>query len=178
MEPKFQTSFIPKSPVTTQTNMPAPVSRGHNIFSVLATIIFVLTLVAGGAAFAYQDILTGQIATDSSNLDAARASFQPATIQQLVDANSRIVAVKSLLAGHVALSSLLALLQNLTVQKVQFNNLLYTGPTADAGPSLSMNATAATYNALAQQEAVFSANQFIQNPQFSNFNLGVNGTIQ
>jgi len=177
MEPKFQTSFIPKSPVVAQGSSAVHVTHSTNIFSAIATVVFLATIIASGGAFVYKNVLTGQIATVSSQLDAARANFQPSTIQELVDANGRIVAVKTLLQKHVAVSALLGLLQNMTLKKVQFSTFTYVGATADNPPTLTMDTTAATYNALAQQELVFSQNQFIKNPKFSDFVLGDNGTI-
>ncbi len=164
MEPKFQTSFIPKSPVVSQANSSVHVTHSTNIFSVIATFVFIVTLIGSGSVFIYKNFLTGQIATDSAQLTAAQNNFEPATVQQLIDANTRLSSVKTLLQNHVAVSAVL-------------NNMSYAAPTGTMPPTLTMDATAATYNALAEQEAVFSANESVKSSAFTDFTLGDNGQI-
>ncbi len=69
------------------------------------------------------------------------------------------------------------MLQNLTVKKIRFTDVEYTGATKDNPPALIAEGEAATYNALAEQQDIFAKNEFLKNPQFSNFNLNENGNV-
>ena len=75
MNPKVQTSFIPKSPV-------ASVSFSHstsgriNIFLVVAVIIFIVSIVAALGVFIYQRSLVSSISDMSTRLAKARDEFE------------------------------------------------------------------------------------------------------
>jgi len=176
MEPKFQTSFIPKKPIISEPGSRVAVSHSINIFSAIATIIFVLTILTSGGVFIYKNILESQILLSDKSLNAAREAFHPEKIQELIDADSRIMATKRLLEKHVAVSELLTLLQSLTVKRMRFTSLSYINKNTGL-PTLSIDGEAATYNALAEQKDIFGQNEFIKNPQFSNFSLMDNGAV-
>jgi hypothetical protein len=175
MEPKFQTSFIPKAPVTTGAGTTiAPLHR-TNIFSAISTGVFILTLLASGGAFAYKKYLAAQVSQASTDLAAAHDAFQPEKIQEFVDISSRLSAAKTLLEKHVVVSQMFKLLQSLTLSKVRIRNFSYQVDQGVIG--VTMDGEAQSYDALAQQASVFSQNAFIKNPDFSNFSLADNGTI-
>ncbi len=180
MDPKFQTSFIPqKSAVANSATIPAPSSvymtKTINIFNVIATVVFVVTILASGGLFAYKTYLTSQVAQASTSLTAARSSFDFSTIQNLINVSSRIAFTKQLLNNHVAVSGLFGLLQSLTVQKVAFSNLAYSKKGGEL--NVTMTGEAQGYDALAYQANVFTQNAFIQNPVFSNFDLNQDGNV-
>lgn len=177
MEPKFNTSFIPKKPIV---DTPAPAEfhkKGtKNIFDILATVAFMITLLASGGLFVYKNVLISQIAQADKDVNAARSAFDTTKIQDLLDANSRIMATKNLLEKHIAVSELLLLLQSLTVKKMRFSKFIYDNK--NGSPTLSLDSEVQSYNALAQQSDIFSKSEFIKNQQFSNFNLSDNGFIK
>ncbi len=176
MEPKFQTSFIPKNPGLGGQSATMPYVRERNIFSTASTVLFVLMLLVSGGLFGYKIILTNKKETASNSLVAARTTLEPQKIQTLIDANSRIVSTKNLLDKHVVLSELLVLLQQITLQKVSFSSLAYKN--MDNKPTISLTAEALGYNAIAAQEDVFAKNDFIKNPIFSDFSLDTNGGVK
>jgi|SRR3989338_301759 len=176
MEPKFQSSFIPKKPIITGSVAQSVHVHSVNIFSLLATVIFVITILVAGGGFIYKNVLIGQIATADKNLAAAREAFQPEKIQELIDANAKIMVTKELLEKHVVVSELLAVFQELTVKKMRFSSLVYTSKT-EGLPALSIDGETSTYNAMANQQDIFSKNEFLKEPKFSDFALGENGTI-
>src|SRR5437870_2852513 len=114
MEPKFNTSFIPKKPVA---DVPVYVDRRPkgtlNIFSLAATLIFAMTLLGAGGVYLYKNLLTSQIVQADKDVNAARAAFETDKIQDLIQANTRIIATKNLLEKHLAVSQILLLLQSL-----------------------------------------------------------------
>ncbi len=176
MEPKFQTSFIPKSPVVSGGEPHVSFARTSSIFSIVATILFIITLLVSVGLFIYKGSLNSQISDSDKSLNAAREAFQPEKIQELLDANSRITSAKTLLDSHVAVSQFLILLQSLTVKNLRFDNLVYVNK--GNTPTVSMDVEAGSYNALAAQEDVFSKNEFIKSANFSDFSLSDNGSIR
>lgn len=178
MEPTFQTSFIPKKPIVTDQggNSSFNVVRETNIFSVVSTILFLVTLLVSGALFGYKIILNKQIAKFDAEIISAQESFQLEKIKELINANDRIASSKILLEQHVTLSKLLYLFQDLTVKRVRIQKLTYS--TKSGAPTVSISGQALNYNALADQANIFSKNDYLKNGQFSNFVLENNGNVK
>ncbi|MBA3733411.1 PilN domain-containing protein [Patescibacteria group bacterium] len=175
MEPKFQTSFIPKKPIGTAPGNAFNAIHTTNIFSLIATVAFLVAFIFSAALFAYKSLLTSQIKVAEQNVNTARASFQPEKIKDLVDANSRIMSSKQLLEKHVIVSEVLHLLQDLTVKKMKFSELTYVNK--NDTPIITLKGEAQSFNALAAQQDIFNNSAFMRNPEFSGFVLVDNGNI-
>ncbi len=175
MEPKFNTSFIPKKPIVADSGVLSRAPEANNIFNTIATALFILTLFATGAVFLYKNILIKQVSAADVALNEARSAFETDKIQSLLDVNARIGAAKTLLEKHVVVSEVLVLLQNLTVKRMRFSDFRYAN--LDGLPTLTLNGEVQTYNALAEQSNIFSDSEFIKDQKFSNFALGENGNI-
>ncbi len=179
MEPKFQTSFIPKKAIESRAG--AGIGSGinvvhtPNIFSVVATVIFVVTLFVAGGLFGYKMLLGNQIKKAAQDIEDARSAFQLDKIKELIDANARISSISGLLERHVAISRTFGLMENLVVKKTRFLSMNYNDK--NSTPTLTIKGQVQSYNALAQQDDIFSKSQFITQPTFSNFKLGENGYI-
>ena len=176
MEPKFQTSFIPKKSIVEMSGNEDNRVHSINIFSTIGTVVFIITLIASGGVFIYKNFLINQIIQSDKDLNSARQAFQLEAIANITDASSRIMATKNLLEKHIVVSELLTLLQALTVKKLRFTSLIYSNK--DNLTSLAMEVEAKDYNALAVQSDIFSKNEFIKNPNFSEFGLIDNGDIK
>jgi hypothetical protein len=175
MEPKFQTSFIPKKPIGVTQDSGINVIRNTNVFSVVATVIFVVTALTSLGLFFYKNVLTNQIKQADANIMSARAAFEPEKIQELVDINTRIISAKKLLENHTIVSRVLTLMEELTAKKMRFTEFNYADKNNDL--TISISGEIQTYNALAEQQNTFLKNEFIKNPIFTNFTLGDNGYI-
>ncbi|MFZ2522386.1 MAG: hypothetical protein WAX44_01335 [Minisyncoccia bacterium] len=175
MEPKFQTSFIPKKPVIDASRATLPTVKNVNIFSTIATVVFVLTILVSGGLFGYRYYLIGKIVQNDKDLNSARAAFQPETIKQLLDASTRFTTISNLLENHFVVSELLVMLEQLTVKNVAFSELTYNYTSGII--SVSMNGQSRTFNALAQQSDIFYKSGFLQSQLFSDFNLTDTGNV-
>lgn len=176
MEPKFQTSFIPKKPIVDDVGVSVGVVRETNIFSIIASIFFVLSLLAMGGLYAGKMVLTKQIAVADEDIKKQKDAFQVDEIKNLIDSNDRILSAKSLVEGHISLSPLLSLLQQLTVKRIRIIGLNYANK---AGvPVLTLTGEALNYNALTDQSRIFSESSYMSNNKFSNFVLEDNGYIK
>src|SRR3989339_516637 len=175
MEPRFQTSFIPKKPIGSPDGSGVKIVHSTNIFSVIATVIFIITVLMAGGLFFYKNILANQIKESEKKLAEAQDAYALSSIKELLDVSARITSANSLLNKHVAVSKVLVLIGDLTVRKLRFTDLTYT--IKNNIPTVAISGEVQTYNALAEQQDKFLKNEFIKNPTFSNFNLGDNGYI-
>ncbi len=175
MQPNFQTSFIPKKPVSGETEKSAVV-HDTDILTLAATMIFIATALLYGGLYFYQSLLIKQITAAGLQLEEAKSAILPEKIKELIDADSRIATVNGLVEKHVVNSKMLVLLGDLSVKKLQFNDLTYSNKTGS--PTIKINGEVQTYNALAQQHDILTKNEYIKNPTFSNISLGEGGNIK
>ncbi len=175
MQPNFQTSFIPKKPVSGESEKVSAV-HDTDIFTLAATLTFIVTALLYGGLYFYNNLLVKQIEEAGKQLEDARSAILPDKIKELIDADSRIATVSGLLERHVVNSKMLTLLGDLAVTKLQFNDLTYTNKTGS--PALKINGEVQTYNALAVQQDILTKNEYIKNPIFSNFTLSEAGNIK
>lgn len=175
MEPKFQTSFIPKKPVSGESERVRAV-HDLNIFSLIATIVFISTVLLFGGLFFYKSLLIKQITKAGEDVNAARSAIQPATINELIDNNSRISTSVGLLEKHVVTSKLLLLLSDLAVKKLHFNDFSYSSKSG--GPTVKIRGEVLTYNAMAKQYEIFNNSPYLKNMSFSDISLTENGNIK
>ena len=176
MEPKFQSSFIPRGPIGSQATISqSSVSGGRGIFGFLATIIFILSVIGTGGIFGYNKYLASSISQMGSDLEAARTTLEPESIKELTRLNSRIVTTQELLTNHTVLSPLFEYLESSTVKTVRFSQFNYS--TTDKGLTLVMKGQARGYSAVALQADIFSKSKYIKNPIFSDLSLDNSGNV-
>src|SRR3989344_2263549 len=175
MEPRIQSSFIPKSPVSFET---APKHRrgSPSLLLTLSVIFFVGACVLWGGLFFYKGFLEQQLAEKSKALENARASFTPAFIQEIERLDTRLVTVSTLLKEHLAPSSLFQLLSRITLRTVQFNSLEYV-VLADGRITLSLHGSAYNFSSLALQSEAFAAEPAFVDPIILNPNLDKDGNV-
>lgn len=176
MDPKFQTSFIPKGPVVSDSKNIEPPIHSVNIFSSVATTIFVLTILLVGGIFGYKIMLNNQIKNADNEIIKAKQSFEIDSVKNIIDVSSKISSTQGLLNRHIAVSELFNLLQNIIFKKVSLSNFKYEN--TENGIVINMNIEAQGYNALAGQFDEISKNNLITNPKLSDFELQDNGNIK
>ena len=176
MDPKFQSSFIPKGPVASAGSInPADRNKGRSFFGFVATIIFVLSVVAALGVFGYSLYLSSNIAKMGNDLTTAKASLDPTTINQISRLNSRIISTQTLLAQHTVVSPFFDFLETSTLKTLRWTSFDYT--VTSKGIQLNMQGQAQGYNALALQSDIFNKTSFIKSPLFKNLTLDNSGNV-
>ncbi|NCN08024.1 hypothetical protein GW944_00445 [Candidatus Parcubacteria bacterium] len=177
MEPKFQSSFIPKGPVVSSGGVSATgtKSKGRNLLSFIASIIFTISIIGALGVFGYKFYLKYSIQGMESDLESAYNNLEPETVGQLTDLDSRIKSTKELIARHIVLSPLFKFLEESTPTSVRFTELNYV--LTDKGYELSMSGEARGYADLALLSDIFNKSDKFRNPIFSDFILGDRGDI-
>lgn len=171
MDPKFQTSFIPKKPLA---DTPSSIS-GAGFFLIISIIIFVIAIAASAGVYFYGTYLQKQNEESKQKLLDKEAHFDTSSIERLVALNSRIKAAEDLLDKHIVLTSLFEFFQESVLKTVRFESLAYTYSPQKI--SISMKGQANSYNSIAFQSDVLNGKKFIKNALFSNLNLDASGNV-
>ncbi|MHB1330799.1 MAG: hypothetical protein ACYCY6_02420 [Minisyncoccota bacterium] len=177
MEPKFQSSFIPKGPLAT-AGTATKVSRqsDRSILGTLAVFVFVLSILLAGGVFAYEIYLGTDIDKMGADLKAARDSLEPEIINRISDLDERIVSTKNILESHTIISPLFTYLEEWTVSNVRFTRFAYT--TTAEGLIIEMSGEARGYSSVAQQAQIFGAEDSpMKSPIFADLNLDEEGKV-
>ncbi len=171
LPPTIPTSFVPKQPVTA----PRKRTSGANPFLVLSYIIAIVAILGAAGVFGYQFYLDGVAKKKASDVAAAQAQIDQATVTSFIHLRDRFTAAKSILSNHIALSQFFNDLEALTLQGVQFHTLNII-VSSDRTAKISMTGSARSFNTVAAQSAVFANDKRIKRAIFSNIN-GKDGVI-
>lgn len=168
VETKFQTSFIPKQPVTEEVK--------HSGGGSILFLVGFLFLIAGAAAAVGVTIwgksIEASIKKGEAQLKERRAAFNSSTIDTYTRLDARIDAAENLLKNHIGASALFSKLAENTLKTVRFNNFSYTNSGGDK-IIITMSGEALDYESMALQAKWLtdpSLNNAFKGPIFSNFN--------
>ncbi|MCX6754242.1 MAG: hypothetical protein NTU81_00200 [Candidatus Nomurabacteria bacterium] len=173
MENSFQTSFIPKKPITSSVSSREPTS----LFSIIATFLLILSIIAPIGLFFYKSYLTKQKESLSASLLIARNSFEKDTIDELGSFDKRIGIAKQLLNSHIILSPMFSLLGDLTIPSVQYTN--FSQQSTDKGFTVTVDGIASDYKSIVNQSEAFGSakGSTFKNVLFSNLTKDKNNNV-
>ncbi len=172
MEPKFQTTFIPRKSV-----VDVAFSRRSTVgvFTLITIALFVVTVVLAGGLFVYKQTLS-KINTDlKAELDGYNTQTRAPEVGELIALNNRLNVAYASLADHIALSRVFDILNQVTLQDIRWNNFSFE--MSDAGvPTLKMSGQARSFAAVALQAdkvSEFAINNVpvFKNPIFADFSV-------
>ncbi len=168
-------SFIPKKALDTANARGGGV-RSTGLLLLLAILIFIASLVAAGAVFAYQGLLNQSIASKSNSLALNQKAYDPGVIQELLRMDSRIKEAKGLLERHVAPSAIFVFLSQQTLERVQFTSFDY-GIGQDGDIQINLKGVTDTFSSVALQSDQFGASKVLKDIIFSGVNSDTLGKI-
>ncbi len=169
MDPKFQTSFIPKQAYAGEG------SSGTSLTLLISGAIFLVTLLAAGAVYFYAKQVDSQIAGSQDSIIKENQAFDLPFIESMVRLDTRIESGKKALNTHVAVSPLFSFLQKNMLKSIRFDSLTYSSSAQKI--SVVAHGQAQSYLAIAYQSELFSENRLIKDVIFSDFNLDASGAI-
>lgn len=173
METKFQNSFIPKTALDTPG---MKVEKPANFLTFISMVLFIISLLVAGGVYFWNQYLTSQVTSLTTNLQKSESEFEPSTIEQYARLDSRFNNAKNLLKSHVAASAFFDLLDKDTLKTVQFSDLKYTEDKTGQ-ITIVMNGKAKSYNSVAYQSKIFSSEPAFKNAVFSNLDLDTSGNV-
>lgn len=152
---------------------PKPVSGPISIFSVIATLLIIVTIVSYVGLFFYKRILIGQISGLQSSLSRAKESFEPETISELQLFDKRTTVSKQVMSSHIVLSPFFELLGKLTIPSVQYVKFSEEFSPEKNGFYVKISGLAKDYKSIALQAEVFNSKEgkYFKDVVFSNLQL-------
>lgn len=174
MEGKLQTSFIPKQPLV--ENGAKKASGTTSIFSIIGWFIFIVVISASVGVFLYEQYLTKAIDTKNTDLSNRIKSFDTESVDHFIQLDSRLQSAALILNNHLAVSNLLDLIAENTIQSVQFTDFKYSFDDSDK-ISLNLSGKAPSFASVALQSDAFSAEPHLHNQVFSNLGLDQAGGV-
>ncbi len=176
MEPKFQSSFIPKGPAASASPLSAQYSKPkHTLFGFVAGLAFIVSVVLSIGVFGFEKYLGSSISTMGEELEAAKATLQPEVIKELVNADKRIIGTKTLISRHTALSPFFDYLESGTLKSVRFTDFSFLNTAK--GIELTMKGQARSYTDVALQSDAFNTSKIFTKPVFSDLDLDAKGNV-
>lgn len=151
-------------------------SSRFSILSIIAVILFTIAVIFAIVVFIYQRSLVKSVNAINAELIAARASFEPSFIKELVRIDNKIESAKSIINKHYIITPIFTVLENETLQGVRFNSFSYSLD-SKGQPNIELKGEAKNFQAVALQSDIFSAESKIINPVFSSLDTNDNGGV-
>ena len=172
MDPQVSTSFIPKKPLVENRR-----GGSSGLIFLLVLLIFLGSVTAGGAAFLYEKYLQGSLAAKVRSLETAQGAFESAgAIENLIRLDNRISEGKSLLAEHVAPSSIFYFLSSQTLERVRFTSFDYE-LREDGSATVAFQGKTDDFPTIALQSDQFGASKVLRNIIFSDIAVEAEGGV-
>lgn len=165
MENSFQTSFIPKKPISSTETISR---RPRSLFTVFVIIFLVIMGLVAGGLFVYKSYLIKQKESLSLSLNKVRDSFEKEIIDELELFDKKTTVAQDILDSHIVLSPLFELVGDLTIPFIQYTK--FEHQTNEKGFFVKMSGIARDYKSIAIQADVFntSKGRYFKNVVFSN----------
>lgn len=149
---------------------------GDNILLIVSLVILAASLIAAGAVFGYGKYLESVIEVKTVALEEARSAIDQSEVEELIRLKDRFVYGRSLLDNHITSSQFFALLEDITLENVKYDELQLT-VADDRSTSVIMSGYARNFNTLAAQSNEIAAERSFRRAIFSDINLNTNGTV-
>ncbi len=191
METKFQTSFIPKKPLTLAgsglggISVPQqPKRRGTSVFMSIAVIIFIISLGAVAGVHFWKSVLIS--AQDSYKVQLAQREkqFNLALIEELKRQDVKISLADQLLRNHLAISNIFGIIGSFTIENVRYLSLDLSAPAnSTEDVKISMKGQGSNLSAIAFQSKVlatleeYGLRTIVRNPILSDPVLDASGAV-
>ena len=135
--------------------------------------IFILALALSGGLFLYNRVLDEQVTVAEEDLEARRAEFSDATVNQLIALDRRLSSIRILISQHIFPSNILTLVERLTHPRVSFSSFLHSTDSR----KIDLRGDAASYSILARQIGLFESSPNIDKVEFGGLSLGEKGLV-
>ncbi len=175
MDPQTPASFIPKKSLDTSARARNSGALGGLLFLV-GVFLFIVSIVAAGATFAYKGYLVKSIADKSASLQKTKEAFDLSAIENLLRIDLRIKQAGTLLQRHVAASAIFSFLSLQTLQNLQFTSFNYALQD-DGSAEVELEGIAAGFSTVALQSDQFAASKALKDIVFSDIAVDPQGKV-
>ncbi|MDO8424032.1 MAG: hypothetical protein Q7S54_00285 [bacterium] len=183
MEPKFQSSFIPRSSLASSASSPSragvafsPAKKSRqSLVGLISALIFALSVILALGVFGYGFYLKYSIDNMAAALEIGRAELEPEKVDELIRLNDRMSSTQNLIGSHLLLTPLFRFLETSTLKTVRFTDFNYAMSGKEL--ELSLRGEARSYSALALQADLFNKSGYLKNITFSDLSLDEKGNV-
>lgn len=154
MDPKLQSSFIPRK---SMANIPSYQASSVTVYSIVASIMFVVALGLATVAFISKKTMIDDIVNMNKTLVETRNSFQTEMILDLKNKSYRLTEANSLLKNHLAFSNFFHFVEDTVYEGVTWNDLTYEY-NKSGQVRIKLSGLARSFNSLALQYDIFENN--------------------
>lgn len=172
MAPDFQSSFIPKEPVSNEVFK----KKKAGIFGILAVSLFICSLVIAGALTLYKKMVKDEIQNLQSELAQSEKNIDKDAIDNILRFNTKLGIIKTVFEKHQAVSNVINSLASSTVKSVYYTEFAYGGTSEDK-LNVIVSGLAPSYGAIALQEDVLKKNKDFSSMIFSDLQLAEDGRV-
>ena len=131
MEPKFQTSFIPKKQVTSiggtigggVSTQPRQKTSLASAYMAIAVIMFIVSVLGVAGAFAWKYYSKEQNKNYNSQLAAREKEYSIKDIEKLKVTSVQLTTAETLLKNHIAFSKIFDQIGKMAISEVRFMNM-------------------------------------------------------
>jgi len=173
MAPNFQSSFIPKEPMTDSEVFK---KKKTGLAGILALSLFILSIAGSVGVYVYKMMLNNEIQGLESQLSDAEKSIDKKTISDMSQFAQKLQITKTIVVKHEVLSNFLTMLASSTVSTVQFTEFDY-GDIKDNVIPVTLKGVATNYASVALQENTFDQVKSFKSVTFSDLSLTKQGTV-
>lgn len=171
MNEQSQSSFIPKNPVR-GSSRPRPVRRIY-LLSIIASSIFVATLMAAVGIFIYTITLERELAAQQQRLNEQRDSFSQSNLEQVLEFEARLEAANQILSQQVYVPVLLEALEQTALQSTTYSGFEYEKDDAN-NSIITLNSTNPSFDGIIFQREVLASNEILQGAKIQDISYGGN----
>lgn len=172
MSPNFQSSFIPKGPVTEEVFK----KKKAGLVGVLVVSLFISSIIISVAMYFYKGIIKSDIQNLELQLTEAEKNIDKKTINEMFQFSKKLNIAKTIIFKHQVMSKFLDSLASSTVSSVQFTGFSY-GNLEEGKLLVNLRGKATSYASVALQENIFFQNKYFKSVSFSNLTLAENGLV-
>lgn len=185
MSDQMKTTFIPKQSLGSVPAMNpydggtsrVRASSSVSILTLLATLIFFVTVISFAGVFLIEKNTTARIAEIEKQLVSAEKQFEPSLIQELRDLDFRLKIADKVLREHRSIAPFFTILQDTTSKKIEYTHFQFD--TTDTEQSIvQIKGRARDFEAIAEQSEIFGQERLIREYIFSNFILQNDSRVQ
>jgi hypothetical protein len=147
-------------------------------------LLFIVSLGFAGGVYAWKSVTLSSQVDLKQQLVERQKQFKPDLIEELKRVNVKIDVSKKLMANHLAISNIFAIISQMATERVRFTSLDVTAPGAQSNDiKVSMNGVGADLSAVAFQSDVmgqldqYGLRKIVKNPILSDPTLETSGLV-
>lgn len=179
MEPKFQTSFIPRAPIVSGSSSFAGTPKvSVNILATFVVLFFIISILVSAGVFGFTYYLKSQIEASNIALSEAKTAFDSPENQNILLVSDQLKSIRVLLTDHKVISPLFQMLEKETLPTVRLTSFTFARDPLSGQILVNIRGEAQSYASLAQQSKIFMASRAFASVEFISVTLTEIGTVE